>query len=35
MTVEDKSKTGNEGIEKNVVRRKSGKCDSAKTYDSE
>ena len=33
MTAEDKSKTGNERIEKKVVGRKSGKCDSNKTYD--
>ena len=33
MTAEDKSETGNDGIEKQVIGRKSGKCDSEKTYD--
>ena len=32
--MEDKSVTKNKGIEKKVVGRKSGKCDSDKTYDS-
>ena len=34
LTAEDKRRMRNEGIAKKVVERKSGKCDSEKTYDS-